>query len=385
MNAPKESPFTQRVLVRSSLFGLMLLLLAAGGGVFSCVSATDETCQAAEECRREGLCKAEEGRCVAASDADCQKSRFCLNLGLCTLQEKRCVAGTEESCRQSLQCKERGFCLARNGECVEVTKAYCSSLDACAKQGLCSLNTKRYECVAGTVDDCKNSEECKNNQRCQLEKERCVVTDQFCKDSSGCQQSGLCSRQGDSCVVATDDDCKQSIACRAANKCLAENGACVETRKDGGTCKRACESNEDCSGCSGGATVCDNSVCATEKCADTARCKERGQCTRSNNQCIAKTSADCQAVCSAEGLCTIDPGTAQCVASTNDDCKKGEACTNNRRCTADKGVCIVLCKETACDRSSDCKDCQGGKTQCRDNRCIAPGSGGESAPDGGSQ
>ena len=361
----------------------MLLLCGVSFGVVAC-QLTDEVCTAREDCKREGLCKAdtENNRCLATKET-CKASRFCFNLGLCTEQDGRCIASSEEDCRNSIQCKEANFCLLRKGECVEITKDYCSSRPDCTAKGLCSLNSKKAICVAGTADDCLQSEICKTQRRCQLENEACVLTDQACKDGAECEQNGACSRLGDKCVVSTDDDCRKSLLCRQEKKCFSEDGKCVETRTQGGTCKSECESDADCAGCSNDRVICDNKYCAQETCKASQSCTDKGQCTREGTRCIAKTKEDCNKLCLSDGLCSVDTATGSCQAASDTDCAQSEACTKRGRCTAQKGECVLVCKENTCKTDSDCKGCRGGLVSCQKSKCVAPGSGGESTEDGG--
>ncbi len=363
--------------------GALLLLLSGLGVSLIACQLTNEDCVAREACKREGLCQAnpELNRCVATQEG-CKASRFCFNLGLCKVQDGQCIASSEEDCRNSIQCKEANYCLLRKGECVEITKDYCSSRPECTSQGLCSLNSKKAICIAGTAEDCQQSEVCKEQRRCLLENEKCVLTDQACKDGQECEQNGACSRLGDKCVVNSDDDCRESVVCRQEKKCFAEDGKCVETRTQGGNCKSSCTTDADCTGCSNDRVLCDGTTCAQETCKDSQGCKDKGQCTREGTRCIAKTKEDCNAICLKEGLCSVDTATGSCQAASNDDCAQSEACTKQGRCSAQKGECVVVCLENLCKNDADCRGCRGGRTSCVSGRCATPGSG-ESTADGG--
>ncbi|TNE50740.1 MAG: hypothetical protein EP343_07070 [Deltaproteobacteria bacterium] len=210
-----------------STFRLLLVCLVGCGLFYHCAPPGDGNCRLSQSCRNMGLCSAQDNQCVAATDADCKPSETCRLNGECTAQQGRCIATSDEDCRKSSQCQLSGRCLARKGLCVPITKGYCESQPACTQEGLCSLDLNRFQCAVQTNKDCERSELCTQNKQCLFEDGRCVITDQVCKNSQECKDSGTCSRKGNQCLAQSNEDCADSKVCRQEGKCVAWNGACV--------------------------------------------------------------------------------------------------------------------------------------------------------------
>jgi len=335
---------------------------------------TDEDC--VEDCKQSGLCKAEGSYCIAADDSKCKESRLCYYIGECTLskESKRCTAKDDSDCKGSLKCKEDGRCLARNGECIEVTTEYCKSLEGCKKLGQCTLSRRTFTCIPGTKADCEASEACTNGEKCQLEKEVCVVSDEFCRFSENCKKLGKCSRIGNSCLPRFDQDCENAEVCSKEKKCLVNQTetACVKTRA--GVCKSPCKRNEDCTGCPKKRGICDQGICSDKKCSESPECKSSGQCSRKAERCIASKSSDCTKVCKENGHCTVDPKTEKCIAGSDKDCAQSDLCKKKRFCKVnkDKGVCQLdpKCKINACKNNDECSSCTSSKNFCLKSLCV---------------
>lgn len=78
---------------------------------------------------------------------------------------------------------------------------------------------------------------------------------------------------------------------------------------------------------------------ADDPCRRSEACKEDGECSLRDEECVATSDADCRASewCEKAGYCTLrDDG---CFAVTDDDCKASGACKLLGKCTVRRGSC----------------------------------------------
>ncbi len=95
------------------------------------------------------------------------------------------------------------------------------------------------------------------------------------------------------------------------------------------------------------ASECDESLACVgealkrcEKCENTDLCKVDGQCTAKEGQCIAASDDDCRKgyVCGGRGGCVAKDG--KCTVGSDADCKASEACKNEGYCVMKGNNCV---------------------------------------------
>jgi hypothetical protein len=75
----------------------------------------------------------------------------------------------------------------------------------------------------------------------------------------------------------------------------------------------------------------------------------------------------CDLACTMRGVCTAKEG--DCVAASDDDCRKGQECPNHGACSARGGHCVAA-SDADCEKSSVCARLKACKA--RDGRCEVP-------------
>lgn len=129
-----------------------------------------ENCQVNEDCDDMLGC-ASDKTCQTYKTIECRnRDQTCKREGRCQGSDKGCIAGSDQDCQQSELCEDSGYCSAKDGKCVALKDADCKAV--CATQGRCTIEAG--ECVPGSNDDCKQSEICKTQQRCVLRRGLCA-------------------------------------------------------------------------------------------------------------------------------------------------------------------------------------------------------------------
>ena len=340
-----------------------------------CVVAKDADCQMHAHCMEPDLCTAVAGKCVASAAA-CKASEGCRKFGTCSSVGGVCRAAGNDDCRQSWDCKRGGFCTAKSGTCRVDSAEDCERSSRCAEMNMCvtevvegtghklctDVNAPpcaesapcrvhghcggKKTCKARNTADCEQSENCKNHGQCVFvtfpneRRGECVET---CADFSGCQLLGLCTKKGNECQAGDDADCQKSGVCEMGH-CSAKDGECVAAKEEdcrGKVCSdygRCTVGNEDNKRHKG------HCVAANAKqCLASTSCAQRGECTPDvDGHCVVKSTADCEALCKRDGLCTVSGKfVRECVAATNADCQGSQACKKEGRCTARSSECVT--------------------------------------------
>ena len=135
-----------------------------------------------------------------------------LIISLCLLScKKDAPAGQEQaakSCKEKPACKANGLCADKDGNCVAGSDDDCKQSDSCAQYGRC----KRYEYGKD-----------KSKAKCE------VGSDEDCKKTVDCKSLGKCTYVNDGlCMIKSDDDCKQSEACTKEGRCRHAAGGCLK-------------------------------------------------------------------------------------------------------------------------------------------------------------
>jgi hypothetical protein len=131
-----------------------------------------------------------------------------------------------------------------------------------------------------------------------------------CRDSEAdCKAFGRCSGTLGDCKASSDEDCRKSAVCAQSGWCVAKEGQCVLPEDGGG-----------------------------DRC-QTQRCREYGECTPRGSLCVIGSDADCAGagICRRGGQCTARGG--KCVIGSQQDCAKSERCTRFGFCRYENGTC----------------------------------------------
>ncbi len=153
----------------------------------------------------------------------------------------------------------------------------------------------------------------------------------------------------------TDEACQQRPACAERGLCTASGQDCVA--RSYADCERmtACASGK----CAFTAGQCQ----PVPDCKNAHECGVRGRCQNDGAGCVAGAVEDCRGatLCPSDGLCSLADGV--CVAQSPGDCRRAAACLKQGRCTPRSGACVAL-RDNECRRSEGCR---------RDGRCSARG------------
>lgn len=117
----------------------------------------------------------------------------------CKLKEgESCDVAKDGVCAEGLFCADPAQNGARCHSVAEATKL-CASMPLCKLDGSCTFTPKGFGmCVAGTVDDCKQSRDCKRDGACSLRDDSCIVaTAADCQQSEACTKKGMCALSAD--------------------------------------------------------------------------------------------------------------------------------------------------------------------------------------------
>ncbi len=110
---------------------------------------------------------------------------------------------------------------------ADCLKGGCAHSAECGSKGLCTAGAEGLACLAGSDNDCRGSDVCTNSGRCKAVKGKCVAADaRSCKASTGCSKRGGCTAVKGACVAASDEDCQQADVCIASGRCRAAKGKC---------------------------------------------------------------------------------------------------------------------------------------------------------------
>jgi hypothetical protein len=103
-----------------------------------------------------------------------------------------------------------------------------------------------------------------------------VISDEGCRATEGCKRLGACSADGSACGPRSPDECTASIACKVSGKCAL-----------GGGPTRVC-------------------VVSAAGCRTSSWCREGGDCTPSDGECVVGSNTDClgSVTCKEHGNCT---------------------------------------------------------------------------------
>ncbi|MBI5607407.1 MAG: hypothetical protein HY902_00845 [Deltaproteobacteria bacterium] len=218
-----------------------------------------------------------------------------------------------------------------NGKCAGLAKN-CSALDAGCVQGVCEAGTcvaKALTSICNDANPCTVGDVCKGGQ--------CIGTPMDCSNLNTACLVGVCAAgsctakpkasacdDGNPCTVA--DSCAAGGCQGSPMNCSSLNGPCSAGTCQGGKCIAQPASGG--TGCDDGnpCTVAD--VCASGKCAGTAK--------------------DCSSATTACGPGVCDPATAKCVASpANPVCTPGQVDTATQAC----GKCGQQTRSRTCQAS----------------------------------
>jgi hypothetical protein len=190
-----------------------------------------------------------------------------------------------------------------------------------------------------------------------------------------CSETGECGKRkykaGDAfarCYVRASDDCAQSQACKQRGACHLYDGI------DPGNCVALtdldCQQSSECAE-QGKCSLGDRGRCVIEPsgCQRTDGCKREGTCNDEiGGRCVAG-EIDCKQACRLEGACTLKDNL--CVATSADDCQRSHGCSHAGQCSLADSRCIA----------ADAADCATSQ-MCKLNGWCSAIEGGDSCYDG---
>jgi hypothetical protein len=138
------------------------------------------------------------------------------------------IARSDNDCEAAEACRKEGRCKHRGGDCVPGKYEHCADSEGCDTHGACGYSEK-LGCVPMAGTHCNDSELCRKGGKCEFVARSCrKMRPGDCRGSRECDDEGLCTvKDDDICVAANDADCSRSAACRRDKRCTAKNGACV--------------------------------------------------------------------------------------------------------------------------------------------------------------
>jgi len=192
----------------------------------------------------------------------------------------------------------------------------CDSEDQCAmpcvELGMCTRQGD--DCIVASDADCQKSKFCKGPHSCRAEAGQCVFSHEFCAQRPDCKKLGLCRGGSVGCVLGSDEDCAASEICRSSGDCAAASKKDSDTGGEYGVC-----------------------VAKTrEHCAPTEGCKTEGRCSPVEGSCQIGGREDClqSTRCKTDGMCSPPGpgGDKLCLAMSDEDCQLSDGCKNDKRC-----------------------------------------------------
>lgn len=213
-----------------------------------------------------------------------------------------CTAKSDQDCNWSWNCRYWGYCNKHpDGTCGKPVAEPCASNPMCLKQGDCHWAMGR--CQPASQDDCTKAENCKMRGACKFVLAstgftQCLAVDPTdCTNSIACQEDGDCHVvDGGICRPATVADCVGNDVCKLGGRC-----AFVDFINNNGGQTQWCGAFGDW------------------ECRHSAWCKERGQCTRYEQQCVPANDDDCKnsTWCQTKGLCKMHQFWRRCVKESD--------------------------------------------------------------------
>jgi hypothetical protein len=191
-----------------------------------------------------------------------------------------------------------------------------------------------------------------------------------------CSEIGECGKRtykaGDAfarCYVRASEDCAQSQACKQRGACHLYDGI------DPGNCVALtdldCQQSSECAE-QGKCSLGDRGRCVIEPsgCQRTNGCKQAGTCAYEIGGRCAAGEVDCKQACRLEGACTLQDG--QCVATSVDDCQRSHACAHAGQCSLAVNRCVAAsaadcATSQMCELNGWCFAVEGGDA-CYDGR-----------------
>lgn len=224
---------------------------------------------------------------------------------------------------------------------------------------MCGLRTFRAgeaskACVPDSERNCQQSVACKRQGLCHLDSalhpERCVAkTAADCLAADDCAQFGLCALSEHASCVASAAGCSRSAIMRAQGRTTPTLPAQLGPQRP--------ISHDDTGKRS-------ETTCQPGPPGCAAACREEGACTEKNGECLANSNEDCRksALCIRNGRCSLDETSHTCVARVATDCAKADVClrggkdetssVDTRVCQARPGV--DACTADFCQRFEFC-------------------------------
>ena len=146
-----------------------------------CVAVDTKDCMAATVCKTSGNCEAAHSECIVGKPEHCQKAERCKSEGLCNYTRRgvRCSA-TEETCKAADICRRKGRCSPFRGKCDVTDSDDCAQSELCKKHGQCTATPRKgsrvavFTCKAANNDDCNKSEDC-------TERGLCTAANGYCR------------------------------------------------------------------------------------------------------------------------------------------------------------------------------------------------------------
>lgn len=176
-----------------------------------------------------------------------------------------------------------------------------------------------------------------------------------CAGTDSCRIFGKCTPIQGVCMAGSDDDCAQSESCTEDGECLSERPlydkdaeshtehlACWQPAGEDGECAEQCRAGGRCHAAQG--------LCAARSdadCEQSEACAEWGACTYGDGECWrgGQTPEDCRVPfgpngehgCNLFGFCT--PTDGLCQAGSDADCQGAFVCLEWEECKALDGEC----------------------------------------------
>ncbi len=252
-------------------------------------------------------------------------------------------------------------CLPLIGFARDSSSTECA--EACKSFGLCTIESNlvrlgwgkalerlrrgdHVDCSASSDDMCRASEHCKESGQCSEHAGSCVArTPEDCRDARSCVEFGQCSPAEGFCRALTAEDCRYTSGCDRYGSCFPWEGYCKEVSTESCRAQPACARYGRC-GVLGGSCA----ATAPEHCSTMDDCLEHGRCSPVAGECKAASDTDCQSSrrCREHGQCSLVDGA--CVAKLDSDCRASARCAKASECRAEGGECVAdapSCRESA--------------------------------------
>ncbi len=251
---------------------------------------------------------------------------------------------SDRECRQSDECKWMGSCAYLGGECVATSNAHCRRSLDCKHSGRCKFDLSTRQCVV-TQAKCRRSTGCKRYGHCTTTHYRsggrdhhyspadavcAAMSDRDCKGSLACKYDGLCAYGERGCQASTRKDCLRSDVCKNDGRCTPHKGLCIAGNDADCRRSRACKTDKHCTFLKGYRIDEFDRVCGIAVPQPAPRNQRIRQAILLRH--LRPGRSNCSDMCKSQGRCTLAGRYRNCIATSDADCRKSDACKRSGYC-----------------------------------------------------